>query len=61
MINHRLLFIGINQLDKVNRLTHDNHTVPKRSHRLSLGAVLFVMLGGRYPFDGKAMPLEDPF
>ena len=24
----------------------------------SLGAVLFVMLGGRYPFDGKAMPLE---
>ncbi|CAJ1373504.1 unnamed protein product [Effrenium voratum] len=25
----------------------------------SLGAVLFVMLGGRYPFDGKAMPLEE--
>ena len=25
---------------------------------VSLGAVLFVMLGGRYPFDGKAMPLE---
>lgn len=25
----------------------------------SLGAVLFVMLGGRYPFDGKQMPLEE--
>lgn len=29
-----------------------------RFSRRSLGAVLFVMLGGRYPFDGKAMPLE---
>ena len=29
-----------------------------RFSRHSLGAVLFVMLGGRYPFDGKAMPLE---
>merc|ERR1719510_1922690 len=25
----------------------------------SLGAVLFVMLCGRYPFDGKKMPLEE--
>ncbi|CAE8631205.1 unnamed protein product [Polarella glacialis] len=25
----------------------------------SLGAVLYVMLGGKYPFDGKKMPLEE--
>eukprot|EP00930_Biecheleria_cincta_P039797 TRINITY_DN27321_c0_g1_i1.p1 TRINITY_DN27321_c0_g1~~TRINITY_DN27321_c0_g1_i1.p1 ORF type:complete len:921 (+),score=190.72 TRINITY_DN27321_c0_g1_i1:30-2765(+) len=25
----------------------------------SLGAILYVMLGGRYPFDGKSMPLEE--
>ncbi|CAE8694511.1 unnamed protein product, partial [Polarella glacialis] len=33
--------------------------MPHRYFPLSLGAVLYVMLGGKYPFDGKKMPLEE--
>lgn len=53
-------FVGTPQYwaPEVLNVQRDGGSYTKAADYWSLGAVLFVMLCGRYPFDGKKMPLE---
>lgn len=53
-------FVGTPQYwaPEVLRVQGGGGAYDKAADFWSLGAVLFVMLSGRYPFDGKKMPLE---